>query len=79
MGHGSPKKNKRHGKIGREVGGSILNIRNKARGLQIANPRRRRGSLLMESAQVAKVLALRISVSFTRFHRFLVSLCFQLF
>jgi hypothetical protein len=31
----------------------------------------------MESAQVAEVLALRISVSFTRFSHFLVSLQFQ--
>jgi plasmid maintenance system antidote protein VapI len=59
------------------VGGSILSIRNKARGLHIANPRRKIGSLLMESAQVAEVLALRISVSFTRFPHFLVSLHFH--
>jgi hypothetical protein len=69
---------KRHIKTGREVGGSILHIRNKARGLQTANPGRRRGSLLMESAQVVEVLALRISVSSTRFHHFSVSLHFHL-
>jgi hypothetical protein len=32
----------------------------------------------MESVQVVEVLALRINVSFTSFHLFLVSLCFQL-
>jgi hypothetical protein len=47
--HGPPKKDKRSEKTRRKVGRPIFSITNKTWGLQIANPGRRRGPLLMES------------------------------
>jgi hypothetical protein len=58
------------GKLEEKWEGPFLVSENKRRDLQIASLGRRRGSLLMESAQVADVLALRISVSSIRYHHF---------